>query len=113
MVDTSKIYILHNVYDDAKSLLETMPANCIAIPAGWDEKTENKRNTLLKEMGLNGYSALPCVLHHVPEQTVQIENEEGKMEEVIIPAHWEEMRVSDMQKRDWKWEKINTRLQIK
>jgi hypothetical protein len=93
-------YFFHNVYGDAAELLVTKPADVIAVPFGWDEATEMRRNQILQEIGA-GVSGLPSLLTWVDASTVTAPN--GTV--VSFPARWVEYRF-DAQEKPWSWEKV-------
>lgn len=116
MIDTTNIYLFHNVYGDADQLLENKPENIIAIPFGWTEELELVRNDLLAQLNTSA-PILPCIIawkseELVPEITTQFLNEGIK----TIPAHtidayWACIPVGKWPKEDWTWEKINKELE--
>lgn len=81
--------------------MSSLPDDVVEVPFGWTPEIEAERNNLLTELGLTGVSALPCLVFHVEEKTVLNGDEEH-----VIPAHWRELRISDLDK-PWTWDKIN------
>jgi len=97
-------YFFHNIYGDANDLIASKPQDVQAIPFGWDEQSESERNQLLSELNCN-VSCLPSLVYFRNEYTYPFEDQNGNPVTITVPAHWEEIRVGDMEK-PWTWEKI-------
>jgi hypothetical protein len=102
MVDTTKQYLFYNVYGDADDLIANKPSNVILVPFGWDEETENNRNSILEELG-RSVSCLPSLLFFGKEYIAYGENDVERVES----ARWEEVRIGTLVK-PWNWDDINT-----
>jgi hypothetical protein len=100
MADTTKQYLFHNIYGDADDLIKNKPSNVILVPFGWDEETENNRNTILNELD-RGVSCLPSLLFFGKEYITYGNNDVERIE----PAKWEEVRVGTLEK-PWNWADI-------
>lgn len=96
------IYLFHNVYGEENQLISSTPENVECIPFGWNEEAENYRNLKLQELGI-GVSSLPSVIAWRNEYYIDIE---GII--MTVPAHWEEIRLSDIDKENWNWNYINS-----
>jgi len=72
-IDKTKKYFFHNIYGEAQTLIDSLPADTIAIPAGWSAAAETNRddyvdsikafndNTMALHVGPTDY---PTVLYH-------------------------------------------------
>ena len=97
-------YLFYNIYGDANNLLATKPNDVTPVPFGWDPQTEANRNQIISQLNCV-VSCLPSLIYYRNEYTIQMQNSLGEIVDVTIPAHWEEIRVGDMEK-PWTWEKI-------
>lgn len=93
-------YLFYNVYGDANELIASKPDDVIAVAFGWEPEIEQERNRIINELGI-GVSTLPSLIYFV-EEYIDIISEP---QPVTIPAHWEELRISDLPK-PWTWEQI-------
>jgi hypothetical protein len=93
-------YLFHNIYGDAKELIETKPDDVICVPFGWDPVTEEKRNTLLQELGVY-VSCLPCLVYWKEEHTIT--HADGFQS--VQPTGWYEFRF-DQDKKPWSWDQL-------
>jgi hypothetical protein len=98
-------YLFHNVYNEELELIDSAPENVECVPFGWSEEIETYRNLKLQELGI-GVSSLPSVIAWKNECPIQVEGVD-----MIIPAHWEEIRLSDIEKENWNWTYINSIIQ--
>lgn len=95
-------YLFHNVYNEEADLIISAPENVECIPFGWSEEAENYRNLKLEIIGI-GVSSLPSVIAWKNDSNIQVEGVD-----MVIPAHWEEIRLSDIEKENWNWDYINS-----
>jgi len=98
-------YLVHNVYGDAQSLIDSAPEDVVCVPFGWTPQVEEARNNLFSQLGVSGVSCLPAVLFFCPERTVSYVDEQGATQSMLVPPHWREVRVQDLQ-QPWTWEAI-------
>lgn len=103
IIDKNKIYLFHNIYGDADDLIKTAGEDIIAVPFGWDEESEIKRNEILNKIGRIN-SCLPSVMvwrkeYIRPEKTIL----EHTIPSEIIEAHWEEIPLGNKPKYLWNW----------
>ena len=96
------IYLFHNVYNECSELINSAPENVECIPFGWTEEAENYRNLKLNELNI-GVSSLPSVIAWRNEYYIDIEGVT-----MTVPAHWEEITLSDIDKENWNWNYINS-----
>jgi hypothetical protein len=96
------MYLFHNVYNEEIDLINSAPDNVECIPFGWSEEAERYRSLKLEELGI-GVSSLPSVIAWRNEANIQVEGVD-----MIIPAHWEEIRLSDIEKENWNWPYITS-----
>lgn len=96
------IYLFHNVYNECSELINSASENVECIPFGWTEEAENYRNLKLNELNI-GVSSLPSVIAWRNEYYIDIEGVT-----MTVPAHWEEIRLSDIDKENWNWNYINS-----
>ncbi len=95
-------YLFHNLYNEEADLIASAPENVECIPFGWSEEAENYRNLKLEEIGI-GVSSLPSVIAWRNEYNVEVEGVT-----MTVLAHWEEIRLSDIEKENWNWAYINS-----
>ena len=108
-MDTTKKYLFHNIYGDADNLISTKDINTIPVAWGPDSETENNRNNILNQLGIT-VSCLPSLIYWKEmEQVPSIIN--GVNTFYTVDAHWQELRIEDLDKSNWNWEYINTYLQ--
>lgn len=100
MIDTTKQYLFHNIYGDANDLIANKPDNVILVPFGWDEETENVRNSLMKELNLN-ITSLPSLAFWGKSY----EYVTGRNVTISYPQQWEEVRIGTLEK-PWNWSDI-------
>lgn len=93
-------YLFHNVYGDAKELIETKPDDVICVPFGWDPVTEEKRNSLLQELGIF-VSCLPCLVYWKEEDNVTY----AYGGQSNFSAGWYEFRF-EQEVKPWLWENV-------
>jgi hypothetical protein len=103
------IYLFHNIYGDADELIATKPADCEAVPAGWNQAAEDYRNAVIATLnGIDGYSCLPSVIYFQPSYTITvIDNTTKEVQIVNCGNAWTEIRVEDMAK-PWNWAAITS-----
>lgn len=101
------IYLFHNIYGDADELIATKPADCEAVPAGWDQAAEDYRNAVISTLdGIDGYSCLPSVIYFQPSYTITVTDETtGQVTVTNCGNAWTEIRVEVMPK-PWNWTEI-------
>ena len=97
-------YFFHNIYGDADELLASKPQDVQAIAFGWDEQSEAERNQLLSELNC-GVSCLPSLIYWRNAYSYDSLDENNQPVTITVPAHWEEIRVADIEK-PWTWDKI-------
>lgn len=97
-------YLFHNVYGDADELIASKPEDVLAVPFGWETEVEEERNRILSELGV-GVSSLPALVYFVEEYM----DDFSATEPFLVPAHWQELRISDLPK-PWTWEQIEETL---
>jgi hypothetical protein len=97
-------YLFHNVYGDADELIASKPEDVLAVPFGWETEVEEERNRILNELGV-GVSSLPALVHFVEEYM----DTSSASEPFLVPAHWKELRISDLPK-PWTWAQIEATL---
>lgn len=108
MVNSEKQYLFYNVYGDADHLVASKEASIVAVPWGPDEQTEVIRNQTIDELGITP-SALPSLIFWMPVKK-EWSYIADKPYQHVIPPHWEEFRISDMDK-PWDWATINQAVQ--
>jgi len=110
MLNKDKFYLFHNIYGDADELIATAPSNVIAIPYGWDEKTEEYRNQIIKAMKFTP-SVLPSLIYLAKEIRIEEHEQDGLwVPNTYIPPRWQEVRIEDMPK-PWNWADILNSIQ--
>jgi hypothetical protein len=108
-IQAQETYLFYNpdprgdLHHNVKELLATLPPDTISVPFGWTVEIETAREDLLKQLGVSGISALPSVLHFVPEHQV----DDGEGGKITVPARWVEERVADTPKEKWTWSDID------
>ena len=98
-MDTSKMYLFHNVYGDAEDLIKTAPYNVICVPFGWDEETESNRNRILSELNV-GISVIPSLVVYGTKISYDIRNNP-----ISTAPHWYPINF-DHESKPWSWEQI-------
>jgi len=105
------MYFFHNVYGDEKELLDSLPEGVVAVPFGWTEEIEEKRNALLSDLGTS-VSSIPCVLVFVPEHFVDaslltgdplIPLDHRSVGLQLVPSRWVEISFLGLDK-PWSWD---------
>lgn len=115
-LDRSKLYFFHNVYGDEQNLLDTMPANVVAVPVGWTEEVEAARNEILDAMVVDGegiggrYSTIPDVLYFRPSFTKTELDADGQPIIIEVNAHWASLRL-DVTNLPESWDIIEARIE--
>jgi hypothetical protein len=95
------IYLFHNVYGEENDLISSAAENVECIPFGWTEEAETYRNNKLQDLGIS-IGSVPCVIAWRDSFTI------GTEENLLtVPAHWEEIRLADIEKNNWNWDYIN------
>lgn len=104
------MYLFHNIYGDAKELIENAPLNVTCVPFGWSLDTEENRNRILRSIGAQ-VSCLPSLIFFVEGYkdivTLAERSDSTRLRfvEQDIPARWHELRIKDMPK-PWTWQTI-------
>ena len=94
--------------DPVGDLAQSKDANTVVVPINWTPASEANRDAILKQLGLNSISSLPCVVWFEPEhQERTIDEETGETVSVTIPDRWVEHRFVETAKADWTWSKID------
>lgn len=118
-VNRNNKYFIHNVYGAEQDLLDSLPSNVIAVPAGWDEAAETARAAIIADMEADcdepGYSvsfaSIPCVIYWRPAYTWTIVDP-GTEESITtsIAGTWYALDLFDFSNPDTKytWDIINT-----
>lgn len=126
-LDTTKKYFFHNIYGDAQTLLDTLPSDVVAVPAGWSPEAESNREEYTTALGQSP-NAYPTVFYYRDEfdmtiTTTDVEDhpnasaiitEDGN--EVFkyattMAAGWYQCRIYKIFEKPWSWTQINTEIQ--
>ena len=102
---TTQIYLFHNVYGDADSLIANKPDNVITVPYGWDKNTEALRNAILDMLDIR-INGLPTVVAWRPAYTVYSSHPDDPPK--IMPAGWQTINLENISRYDWTWQYIQS-----
>lgn len=97
-------YLFYNIYGDADELIASKPSDVILVPFGWDPQTEENRNNIIFKLNCT-VSSLPSLIYYKDEYSYQSEDQNKNPITILVPAHWEEIRISDLPK-PWTWQNI-------
>ena len=123
-LDNSKKYLVHNIYGEAQTLIDTIGSN-VAIPAGWSDAAESNRKDYIDSMntvnssttaGLVDCACYPTVFYYratFDESYTTDVDGVSKTYTKNIPAGWYQFEVENIitDKNDWTWSNINTKIQ--
>lgn len=99
------MYLFHNTYGDADSLIENKPEGVTCVPWGWDKDTEERRDAFLTLLAVN-VPSLPAVVAWRKEYTTTSPNPLDPPK--FIPSHWEVIKLSEVPRADWNWQYIQS-----
>tara|TARA_B100000085_G_C18440449_1_gene470554 strand:- start:62 stop:493 length:432 start_codon:yes stop_codon:yes gene_type:complete len=125
-LDNNKKYLVHNIYGDAQTLIDTIGSN-VAIPAGWSDAANANRVDYINSMNTvnatNGKPNVDCncfptvfFYRAAFNETVQKPDnaEAGGPDNWFVPHNegWYQFPVESwLAKSDWTWTKINAEIQ--
>ena len=125
-LDNNKKYLVHNIYGDAQTLIDTIGSN-VAIPAGWSdaaianrEDYINSINTVNAAKGRPtvNCSCFPTVFFYraaFNETVTKPDNAEAGSPDSWVVSYnegWYQFPIENLlAKSDWTWTKVNAEIQ--
>jgi hypothetical protein len=139
-IDNSKKYFFHNIYGDEQSLIDSLPSDVVAIPAGWSEDAEDTRNDYIGSINAVNVStgkakvqviSYPTIMYYRNAFTQSFEYDSADMlgatPSLIVTAEdssqsvkytkdrlagWYQFSIANfLTKDEWTWTKINEKIQ--
>ena len=116
MINRTKRYFFHNIYNKEQNLLNSLPNNYIAVPIGWDSETEEARDNILNLLLQDNidqansltYSTMPDVLYWRPAYVKSWTYDEVTTT-ITNLGHWESLHLEDFSS-NMTWEIIENRI---
>ncbi len=100
--------------DAVKALVDGKDADTVLVPIDWTQASEANRDAILKQLGLNGISSLPCVVYFEPAHEEDDLDGNGKViGKIAVPDRWREHRFVERPRTDWTWATIDADLAAK
>ena len=125
-LDNNKKYLVHNIYGDAQTLIDTIGSN-VAIPAGWSDAANANREDYINSINtVNAAkgrptvncSCFPTVFFYraaFNETVTKPDNAEaGSPNSWVVPHNegWYQFPIENLlAKSDWTWTKVNAEIQ--
>ena len=105
-VDLDKLYLFHNIYGDAQSLIDSAADDVVLVPWGPAEAAETIRDNYINDMNKSPGS-VPSVMYYKSAWTEDTFIAGEPFTQTFGPE-WTEIRLSDIEKDNWNWEYIRS-----